>query len=146
MDFDILFEAEVLRGFEIVCRKSRRRNWFHPYLAAVFTLAVDLKQRGILDETARKLAKKLDLHLDRRTHPIKTIIDASSKADLKTRSRWGKTLRYAFEDKDDEEGEWNSTMTLSKYFVNEGGVARCAAKIAKRRRPKKKGKNEWPKD
>jgi hypothetical protein len=52
MQFDILLEAEVLRDFETVYRKSRSRNWFHPYLTEVFALALKLKSAGILEEMA----------------------------------------------------------------------------------------------
>jgi hypothetical protein len=140
MDLDIQLETEVLRAFEKECRKSRGRYWFYPYLSAVVTLVDDLKRRGMLKQAGRKLRKKLKLRCDRRTDAIKAIVDATSRADRRTRSRWGQSIRYTLEYRD----RWNPRAPFQKILKESGGVAGCAAKIATRRRKPKKG--EWPKD
>jgi hypothetical protein len=137
MDFDILLEAEVLRTFETICRKQRGRYWFKPYLEAIFLLAVDLKRRRILKKMTRRLAKKRGLRFDRRTDLVKVLIDGSSHADYKTRSRWSRALQYALDYRDG----WGPAKSLSPLFDRFGGVSGCASKIAKPR-PRQKSKKE----
>jgi hypothetical protein len=56
-------------------------------------------------------------------HLIRIIIDATSRADKKTKSRWTRALRYAWH----ERREWKH---LATFFEEFGGPAGCAARFA----------------
>jgi hypothetical protein len=56
-------------------------------------------------------------------HPIRTLIDATSKADRRSKSRWTQALRYAWR----ERGKWSS---LTRCLNANGGIAGCASKWA----------------
>jgi hypothetical protein len=56
-------------------------------------------------------------------HLIRMIIDASSGADNKTKSRWTRALRYAWR----ERREWKH---LTTFLQEHGGPAGCAARFA----------------
>jgi hypothetical protein len=137
MDLESLLQIKIFRAFEKECRKSHDRYWFKPYLEAVFLLAVDLKQAGILKKAARLLAKSRGLRFDRRASPVKVLIDASCRADYKTRSRWSRAVQYGLDYRDG----WGPAKSLSPLLDRFGGVSGCASKIAKPR-PKRKSKKE----
>jgi hypothetical protein len=56
-------------------------------------------------------------------HQIRMIIDATSRADNKTKSRWTRALRYAWH----ERREWKR---LATFFEEHGGPTGCAARFA----------------
>jgi hypothetical protein len=58
-----------------------------------------------------------------RTHPIRVIIDATSTADLKTKSRWSRALNYARH----ERKIWKD---LRGFLEENGGPAGCAKQFA----------------
>ena len=73
--------------------------------------------------------------LDRQnTHPIRVIIDASSKQKADVKSEWTRALQYALKKKSQIE-----TVGLEKFLDSNGGVAGCASQVAKHR-PHKKAK------
>ena len=88
-----------LRKLERKCFASRSRFAFYDYLAAVFELYVQLRRRNQAKPSARRIAKLFGLRKQNRTHPIRVIIDATSTADIKTRSRWSRALRYAWHER-----------------------------------------------
>ena len=88
-----------LRELERKCFASRSRFAFYDYLAAVFELYVQLRRSNQAKPSARRIAKLFGLRKQNRTHPIRVIIDATSTADLKTRSRWTRALRYAWRER-----------------------------------------------
>ena len=57
------------------------------------------------------------------TYPIRVIIDATSTADNKTRSRWTSALRYAWR----ERKIWTD---LASFLRKNGGPAGCADQFA----------------
>ena len=59
----------------------------------------------------------------KRTHPIRVIIDATSTADIKTKSRWTRALRYAWR----ERKAWTD---LKSFLRENGGPAGCAEQFA----------------
>jgi hypothetical protein len=67
-----------VRKLERKCFASRSRFAFYDYLAAVFELYVQLRRRNEAKASARRIAKLFGLHKQNRTHPIRTIIDATS--------------------------------------------------------------------
>ena len=112
-----------LRGLEGKCFASRRRFAFYDYLAAVFELYVRLRRRNQAKPSARRIAKLFRLRKSNHTHPIRTIIDATSTTDLKTRSRWIRALRYAWR----ERKTWKD---LGSFLRENGGPAGCADQFA----------------
>jgi hypothetical protein len=65
----------------------------------------------------------LGLRERKRIHLIRMIIDATSRADNKTKSRWTRALRYAWH----ERREWKR---LATFLQEHGGPAGCAARFA----------------
>jgi hypothetical protein len=114
---------EDLRGLERKCFDARSRFAFYDYLAAVFELYVQLRRRNEAKPTARRIAKLFELRKQDRTHPIRIIISATSTADIKTRSRWSRALRYAWH----ERKTWTD---LGSFLRENGGPAGCADQFA----------------
>ena len=69
----------------MLCFKNRFA--FYDYLAAVFELYVQLRRTNQAKPAARRIAMLTGLRNHKGRHPIRVIIDATSTADLKTRSR-----------------------------------------------------------
>ena len=112
-----------LRRLERKCFAARSRFAFYDYLAAVFDLYVQPRRRKQAKHLARRIAKLFGLRKSNRTHPIRTIIDATSTADIKTESRWTRALKYAWRER--------KTWTDLKSFLREnGGPAGCADQFA----------------
>ncbi len=112
-----------LRRLERKCFASRSRFAFYDYLAAVFELYVRLRRTGQAKRAARLIAKWFGFRTQQRTHPIRVIIDATSTADNKTKSRWTRALRYAWH----ERKAW---MDLTSFLHENGGPAGCAEQFA----------------
>src|SRR4051794_15615635 len=79
--------------------RFKKQVAFYDYLAAVFELCVRLRRTKQAKKTAKLIAKLFDFHNQKPTHPIRVIIDATSTADNKTRSRWTRALRYAWRER-----------------------------------------------
>jgi hypothetical protein len=112
-----------LKGLERKCFAARSRFAFYDYLAAVFELYVQLRRRNQAKPSARRIAKLFDFRNHKRTHPIRVIIDTTSTTDLKTRSRWSRALRYAWQ----ERSTWSD---LTMFLRENGGPAGCADQFA----------------
>ena len=110
---------DELRELERKCFASRSRFAFYDYLAAVFELYVQLRRRNQAKAWARRIAKLTGVRKQNRTHPIRVLIDATSTADLKTRSRWNRALKYAWR----ERRTWKD---LGSFLRENGGPAGCA--------------------
>jgi hypothetical protein len=105
------------------CFASRSRFAFYDYLAAVFELYVQLRRRNQAKPSARRIAKLFWLRKQNGTHSMRVIIDATSTADLKTRSRWTRALKYAWQ----ERSTWSD---LTMFLRENGGPAGCADQFA----------------
>ena len=112
-----------LRGLERKCFALRSRFAFYEYLAAVFEFYVQLRRRDEAKPSARRIAKLFGLRKQKRSHCIRAIIDATSTADLKTKSRWTRALRYAWR----ERKTWKD---LGSFLRENGGPAGCADQFA----------------
>jgi hypothetical protein len=99
-----------LRGLERKCFAARNRFAFYDYLAAVFELYVQLRLRNQAKPLARRIAKLFGLRRQNRTHPIRTIIDATS-------------TKYAWR----ERKTWKD---LDAFLRENGGPAGCARQFA----------------
>jgi hypothetical protein len=109
-----------LQSLERKCFASRSRFAFYDYLAGVFEFYVQLRRKKQTQQVARLIAQLFGLQNRKHAHPIRVIIDATSTADEKTKSRWTRALRFAWH----ERGRWGDM----KIFLNEnGGPAGCAA-------------------
>jgi hypothetical protein len=105
------------------CFASRNRFAFYDYLAAVLEHFVQLRRTKQAKKAAARIAKLFGLRNQKRTHPIRVIIDATSTAVLKTKSRWTRALRYAWH----ERKTWTN---LGSFLRENGGPAGCAARFA----------------
>ena len=77
--------------------------------------------------------------LRQNTHPIRAIIDASSKKGVGDKSEWTRALKYAARNRSQIE-----KVGFRKFLESNGGPAGCAAKGAKRRVAKKrKVRSNW---
>jgi hypothetical protein len=114
---------DELRGLERKCFASRSRFAFYDYLAAVFELYVRLRRTRQAKKSARLIAKLLGLRKQNGTHPVRVIIDATSTADNKTKSRWTRALRYAWR----ERKIWED---FGSFLRENGGPAGCAEQFA----------------
>jgi hypothetical protein len=112
-----------LKRLERKCFASRSRFAFYDYLAAVFELYVQLRRTKQAKKAARIIAQLLELRTQKRSHLMRVIIDATSTADNKTKSRWTRALRYAWR----ERKAW---MDLKRFLRENGGPAGCAEQFA----------------
>ena len=112
-----------LRELERKCFAARSRFAFYDYLAAVFELYVQLRRTNQAKPSARRIAKLFGLRNQKRSHCIRVIIDATSTADLKTRSRWSRALQYAWHER-------KASKDLRTFLRENGGPAGCADQFA----------------
>jgi hypothetical protein len=112
-----------LRKLERKCFAARNRFAFYDYLAAVLELYVQLNRTNQAKPAALRIAKLFGLRNQKRSHCIRVIIAATSTADLKTRSRWSRALRYAWL----ERKRWTD---LASFLRENGGPAGCAKQFA----------------
>ena len=122
-DWQLRKTIEDLIKLERKCFAARSRFAFYDYLAAVFELYVQLRRRNQAKPSARRIAKFFGFRSQKRTHPIRVIIDATSTADVKTRSRWSRALRYAWR----ERKRWKH---FASFLRENGGPAGCARQFA----------------
>jgi len=89
----------------------------------VIELYVQLRRTKQAKKAATLIVKLFGLRSKKGTHPIRVIIDATSSADNKTKSRWTRALRYA----------WYKRKTwrdLKTFLRENGGPAGCAEQFA----------------
>src|ERR1700737_1805653 len=107
----------------MLCFKKPIRVLRLSIIASVFELYVQLRRTKQGKKAARLIAKLFGLRRQKRTHPIRVILDATSTADLKTRSRWTRALRYAWR----ERKTWTD---VREFLQGNGGPAGCAEQFA----------------
>lgn len=107
-------------------RPGKKRFAFYDYLYEVYKTYDQWRADLGADEIKRQIGTPLnsDQHLP------KLIIDASCTADHKTKSRWGQALRYVWRRR---KHRTTSRQQFDAFLNCNGGVAGCAAKIAKLR-------------
>jgi hypothetical protein len=105
-----------------------KRKGFYKYLAALLNFCGDLDQKDILEATCFQIAKHYG-QKGKSVDPLRIIVDVTSSADLKTRSRIGRAVRYAF----NHQRNWRPRETLARFLSENGGIAGCARKLAKPR-------------
>jgi len=95
-------EIEVLRKIEEKVFGPRHgKTDFYEYLEAVLKLYADWKAGGKAKKRADRVARlyKAEVKLRNNTHPIRVIIDASSKQKTDVKSEWTRALQYALKNK-----------------------------------------------
>jgi len=105
-------------------RPGKRRFGLYRYLRDVYELYRDLRSRRIARKATRQIAKHLQLPIQKKSHPIRILIEASAgPEDARQKSRWTQALKYAF-------GWRQPARKLKWFFRMNGGVAGAAAKFA----------------
>ena len=72
-----------LKAMERKAFGSRRRFGFYVYLAAVYALYVLLRRNNEAKISAHRIAELFDIRIQKRTHSIRVIIDATSAGETK---------------------------------------------------------------
>lgn len=103
--------------------KTGSKLALYRYLESVFDCYSTWKRDGIELSASGRIARLTGLDPQRRRHPIRAILDATSTADRRTKSRWYRALRYAWRDR----SKWSG---LKECLSANGGVAGCASKWA----------------
>jgi hypothetical protein len=107
---------------------SQRHAWF-PYMAGVLEVYLEMKAREVVKKESKLMCKISGVkNGERLKHSIRRIIAATSKADGKAASKMTLALRYAL-----HEG-WNDIVAKLKKH---GGIAACARKFSKLKKPRK---------
>lgn len=119
-----------LHEVKAVCKKARREpSRFHdyPYLQAVYDFYSHIRSKELKDLAVTVIRDDLSVSINRDTHLIRAIIDATCKADRKIKSRWTRALRYAWKQRD----HWDR---LPRFFRRNGGISGCASWFTETRR------------
>lgn len=115
-----------LRRRERSWRASRSRRTLIRFLKSTFSLYRSLHEADLSLVGAGRLAKLAGIRPSPRQHSLRIIIDAASKADRRTKSRWMRALRYAWLKR-------KKYRSLQACFKDNGGIAGCADKWAELR-------------
>jgi hypothetical protein len=107
-------------------RPGKRRFGLYRYLRDVYELYLDLRSRRIAKKSTRQITKLFKLSIQRKSHPIRILIEASAgPEDNRAKSRWTQALKYAY--------GWHQPAKNLKWFLQvNGGIAGSAAKLAVR--------------
>ena len=105
------------------CFATRKRFEVYRYLAAVYPLYAELMRANEIQTSVQRIAAWFNLDTRKHAHPIRLIIDASSEADRRTKSRWTLALRFAWH----ERKGWTD---LEAFLRRNGGPAGCADQFA----------------
>ena len=105
-------------------RPGRRRFGLYRYLRDVYQVYLEFRSRRIARKATRRIAKISKLSLQRKSHPIRILIEASAgPEDARQKSRWSQALKCAH--------GWLLPATRLKWFFKvTGGIAGSARKYA----------------
>jgi hypothetical protein len=103
------------------------RTDFYEYLQGVYAVYLDWRAKHKARRNARRVADLYELPVRKKTHPIRVLLDATSDADSRLKSRWAQALQFA-----DLQGVGaDGILDLFKRF---GGLAGCAREMAAQRK------------
>jgi hypothetical protein len=93
-------------------------------LTDIYRIYLELRSRRIAKKATRRIAKINKLSMQRKSHPIRILIEASAgPEDARQKSRWSQALKYAY--------GWRQPATRLKWFFKvNGGIAGSARKYA----------------
>jgi hypothetical protein len=105
-------------------RPGRRRFGLYRYLRDVYELYRELRFKRSARKATRRIAKLFKLSIQRKSHPIRVLIEASAgPEDNRAKSRWTQALKYAY--------GWHQPAKRLKWTLEtNGGISGCAAKFA----------------
>src|SRR5450759_5252212 len=105
-------------------RPGKRRFGLYRYLRDVYELYLELRLKRNAKKSTRRIAKICKLSTQRKSHPIRILIEASAgPEDARQKSRWTQALKYAY-------GWRQSAEKLKWFFKVNGGIAGSARKSA----------------
>lgn len=114
-----------LRRLDRRCREARRRFGSHRYLAEVYGLYAQWRAQRMATCHARLILELEGASPQLGTHALQVMIDATSKASAKMKSRWTLALRFI----------WRCRHRWTDFFAFvhfHGGIAGCAEQMAMR--------------
>src|ERR1035437_6889535 len=104
-------------------RPGKRRFGLYRYLTDVYELYFALRLERSARKATRRIAKLFKLSIQRKSHPIRILIEASAcPEDARQKSRWTQALKYAY-------GWQQPAKKLKWLFKRTGGIARLRQKI-----------------
>jgi hypothetical protein len=107
-------------------QESRRRDSVYDYLSCVFLLVKQYETRGRARRLVRRTQKFAGVEIDRNAEPFATVIHATCDEELNGKMiEYSRVLRYAAR---------SGCTSLKKFVVSKGGLNKCAALYAVRRR------------
>jgi hypothetical protein len=112
-----------MRRAEQKWRASGSRWALLRVLGSVFELYRMLRSLELARAGAKRIAELSEIRYRPRQHPLRTIIDAVTRADRRTKSRWTRALRFAWQVR-------RTYDSLEECFEANGGIAGCADKWA----------------
>ena len=122
-------DIKRLRRIEEACFGPRHKKTdFYEYLEGVLKLYFKWKDGNFAGKAAKRVLAKLypdRVKIRSNTQTIRSIIDASSKQDKQTKSRWTNALRYAVKNR-----ATVKDIGLGGFFGRNGGPAGCERKMA----------------
>ena len=105
-------------------RPGKRRFGIYKYLTDIYQVFLELRSRRIAKKATRRIAKICKLSIQRKSHPLRILIEASAGLeDARQKSRWTQALRYAL-------GWRQSAKRLSWFFKVNGGISGSARRYA----------------
>jgi hypothetical protein len=120
---DLAAAVVLLRKRERSWHKSGRKKELYRFLNTVFCFYAAWRNADIAKSAAERVVLITGGKLRPGCHPIRVLIDAVSRADRRTKSRWVRALRYAW----CERRNWTN---LKQCLRANGGIAGCADKWA----------------
>jgi hypothetical protein len=105
-------------------RPGKRRFGIYKYLTDVYQVFLEFNSTRKAKTATRRIAKISKLSIQRKSHPIRALIEASAgPEDARQKSRWAQALKYAY-------GWRQSAERLEWFFETNGGIAGSARKFA----------------
>ena len=103
-------------------RPGKRRFGIYKYLTDVYQVFLEFRSTRKAKTATRRIAKISKLSIQRKSHPIRVLIEASAGLeDARQKSRWSQALKYAY-------GRRQSAERLEWFFQTNGGISGCARK------------------
>jgi hypothetical protein len=80
-------------------RTLKKQRALYRYLIGVFDLYASWKHVGSGYPVARRMARLAGSSVNHGLHPIRAIIDVTSSADRRSKSRWTQALRFVWRER-----------------------------------------------
>ena len=104
-------------------RKSRKKRDLYAFLAMIFLCFSKWKRDDVAEVAAKEFAKLAGIRRKKNQHPIRTMINATTKADRRTKSRLTRALKFAWVRR-------KKYKSAQHCLRANGGVAGCAEQWA----------------